>query len=175
MNADGRKRFYGRYLGLVATNVDPKRIGRLMVRVPDVLGNDSCIWADPATPLAGDNMGLSFVPPVNSGVWVEFQQGDPNYAIWTGGWRGSDSDVPDAAGKAPPTNPPVVLSSQSQNVIVISSTPGEGVLIETSAGANGPRIEITPSGIKLSTGKGATLELTGNAVNVNGSSLTVTG
>jgi hypothetical protein len=175
MNADGRKRFYGRYAGTVAINIDPKRIGRLMVRVPDVLGDDSCIWAEPASPLVGTNMGLSFVPPVNSGVWVEFQQGDPNYAVWTGGWRGSDTDVPAAAGTAPPTNPPVVLQSQAQNVVVISSTPGEGVLIETSAGAAGPRIEITPAGIKLSTGKGATLELVGNAVRINGTSLTVVG
>lgn len=175
MTADGRKRIYGRYAGTVAINVDPKRIGRLMVRVPDVLGDDSCIWAEPASPLVGTNMGLSFVPPVNSGVWVEFQQGDPNYAVWTGGWRASDEDAPAAAGKAPPTNPPVVLASQSQNVIVISSTPGEGVLIETSAGSGGPRIEITQAGIKMSTGKGATLELAGNAVRINGTSFTVVG
>ena len=30
-------------------------------------------------PLAGNRMGLSFVPPVGSGVWVEFEQGDPDY------------------------------------------------------------------------------------------------
>ena len=175
MSADGRKRFHGRYRGTVAINVDPNRMGRLMVRVPDVLGDDSCIWAEPASPLVGSGMGLSFVPPVNSGVWVEFQQGDPNYALWSGGWRGSSADLPAAANKAPPTNPPIVIQSQAQNQIVISSTPGEGITIETSAGPAGPRIEITPVGITLSSGKGASIELTGNAVRINGTSLTVVG
>jgi len=175
VSAEGRKKFYGRYRGTVAINIDPKHVGRLMVRVPDVLGNDSCIWADPASPLVGTNMGLSFVPPVNSGVWVEFEQGDPNYAIWTGGWRGSDADVPAAANKALPMHPPIVLQSQTQIQLVISSAPGEGITIETSAGPTGPRIEITPLGITLSTGKGASIELVGNTVKINNTSLTVTG
>lgn len=175
MSVNGRNKFYGRYRGTVAINIDPKQLGRLMVRVPDVLGNDSSIWAEPATPLVGTNMGFSFVPPVNSGVWVEFQQGDPNYAVWTGGWRGSVADVPAAANKAPPTNPPIVIQSQTQNQLVISATPGEGITIETSAGPTGPRVEITPVGITLSTGKGASIELVGNTVKINNTSLTVTG
>ena len=175
MSADGRKRFYGPYRGTVAINIDPKQMGRLMVRVPDVLGNDSCIWAEPATPLVGPNMGISCVPPVNSGVWVQFQQGDPNYAVWTGGWRGTATDVPAAANKPLPTNPPIVIQSQTLNRLVISATPGEGITIETSAGPIGPRIEITPTGITLSTGKGATIELVGNTVKINNTSLTVIG
>ncbi len=51
MNADGTKKFYGRYRGTVASNVDPKQLGRLLVVVPDVLGDESCIWAESATPL----------------------------------------------------------------------------------------------------------------------------
>lgn len=176
MSAASGKAFYGRYRGTVAVNIDPQQMGRVMVRVPDVLGNESCIWAEPATPLTGTSMGLSFVPPVNSGVWVEFQQGDPNYAIWTGGWRGSVADVPPSANQEPPTNPPIVLQSQTLNQIIISATPGKGITIETSAGPLGPRIEITTTAISLSVGPGmASIKLEGPQVSINGQSLTVTG
>ena len=173
MNGDGTRKFYGRYRGTVANNVDPKRLGRLQVVVPDVLGDESCIWAEPATPLAGSNMGIFFVPDNDTGVWVEFQQGDPNYAIWTGGWRGSTSDEPDAA--AAPTNPPIILQTRTQNQLIISSSPGEGLTLQTGAGTQGPQIVITSTSIKLSTGQGATVELTGNSVNINGTSLTISG
>jgi uncharacterized protein involved in type VI secretion and phage assembly len=175
MNGNGTRKFYGRYRGTVANNVDPKRLGRLQVVVPDVLGDESCIWAEPATPLAGSNMGIFFVPDNNTGVWVEFQQGDPNYAIWTGGWRGSTSDEPDAASTAAPTNPPIILQTRTQNQLIISSSPGEGLTLQTGAGTQGPQIVITSTSIKLSTGQGATVELTGNSVNINGTSLTISG
>jgi hypothetical protein len=171
-----RKQFFGPYLGTVAINIDPLRRGRLMVRVPDVLGTDPCIWAESASPLTGTGMGVSYVPQVNSGVFVHFLGGDINYAVWTGGWRGSASDMPPSATTAPPTNPPIVIQSQALNQIVISSTPGEGVLIETSAGPGGPRLELTPTSISLSLGPGlASIELTGKTVRINGTSLTVTG
>jgi uncharacterized protein involved in type VI secretion and phage assembly len=175
MNLNVSKRFHGRYRGTVKSNVDPLRLGRLLVEVPDVLGDKSCIWAEPATPLAGTNMGFYYVPDADSGVWVEFQQGDPNYAVWTGGWRGSASDLPAAANQAAPANPPIVVQTRTQNQMIISSSPGEGITLQTGAGANGPRIVITSTSITLATGQGATVELTGNTVKINGTSLTVVG
>ncbi|MFE4748965.1 phage baseplate assembly protein V [Streptomyces mirabilis] len=169
------KRFPGRYRGTVGDNNDPKGLGRLRVVVPDVLGDETCVWAVPATPLAGPGMGMSFIPPNNTGVWVEFEQGDPNYPVWTGTWRGSTSDQPAAATKGPPGKPPIVIQGQSQNQLIISSAPGEAFVLETSAGANGPRIVVTSTAITLSTGKGASIELSGQLVRVNGNSLTVNG
>jgi uncharacterized protein involved in type VI secretion and phage assembly len=170
---NGRRELTGRYRGTVATNVDPMQLGRLLVQVPDVLGDDSCIWASSASPLAGTQMGMYFLPPKGSGVWVEFEQGDPDHALWTGCWRGSGQDVPKAATAAPPTSPPIVLQSESRNQLIISSTPGEGLTLETSAGETGPRIVITSTAITLTTGKGASIELTGKSVKINGNALTV--
>ncbi|MGO9079694.1 MAG: phage baseplate assembly protein V [Streptosporangiaceae bacterium] len=80
-----RKRFFGKYRGSVVVNVDPLLQGRLMVRVPDVFGILPSSWALPCVPLAGPQMGTSFVPPpVGSSVWVEFEQGDPQMPIWVG-------------------------------------------------------------------------------------------
>ncbi len=175
MNFNVSKRFHGRYRGTVKSNVDPMQLGRLLVEVPDVLGDKSCIWAEPATPLVGTNMGFSYVPDANSGVWVEFQQGDHNYAVWTGGWRGYTSDLPAAANRAAPANPPIVVQTRTQNQMIISSSPGEGITLQTAAAENGPRIVITSTSITLATGQGATVELTGNTVKINGTSLTVVG
>ncbi|MCA2218019.1 phage baseplate assembly protein V [Jidongwangia harbinensis] len=167
------QRFRGRYRGVVNDNIDPLQLGRLRVRVPDVLGDGACIWARSASPLSGDQMGMYFVPPKGAGVWVEFEDGDPDEALWTGCWRGSASDLPPAALEPPPTQPPIVIQTEAENRIVLSSTPGQCMVLETSAGASGPRIEITSTSIKLSTGKGASVELTGKSVKINGDALTV--
>jgi len=46
-------RFYGKYRGLVAINVDPLGQGRLKAIVPEVLGVIPSSWAFPSTPYAG--------------------------------------------------------------------------------------------------------------------------
>jgi uncharacterized protein involved in type VI secretion and phage assembly len=168
----GRKKYLGRYKGTVVSNIDPEQMGRLMVQVPDVLGNDPCIWAESASPLAGAGMGLYFVPPIDSGVWIEFQQGDTDYAIWTGCWRGAMTDVPPLASAAPPTIPPIVLGTQGQNAIVISDVPGPtgGILITSNSGAF---ISISQAGITISNGKGAIITMLGTAVDINTGGLTV--
>ena len=80
-----RKRFFGKYRGMVVENVDPLQQGRLIVMVPDVYGILPSTWALPCVPLAGPQMGTSFVPPpIGSSVWVEFEQGDPQMPIWVG-------------------------------------------------------------------------------------------
>ena len=38
----------------------------------------------PCTPYAGNNMGLYTMPEPGTGVWVEFEAGDPSYPIWVG-------------------------------------------------------------------------------------------
>jgi uncharacterized protein involved in type VI secretion and phage assembly len=168
----GRKKYWGRYKGTVVSNIDPEQMGRILVQVPDVLGNDPCIWAESASPLAGAGMGLYFVPPMNSGVWIEFQQGDTDYAIWTGCWRGAATDVPPLANAAPPTIPPIVLGTQGQNAIVISDVPGPtgGILISSNSGAF---ISISQAGITISNGKGAIITMIGTVVDINGGGLTV--
>ena len=128
--------FQSKYKGTVVSNVDPMQMGRLLVQVPDVLGNDPCIWAESASPLAGPGMGLYMIPPIGAGVWVEFQGGDPNDAVWTGSWRGSAAEVPPLAKAAPPVTPPIVLGTAGQNTIAISDVPapGGGIMIRSQVG-----------------------------------------
>ena len=76
--------FYGKYRGTVVSNVDPQNMGRLSVTVPDVSNIQTSTWAMPSAALAGSQSGFFAVPPVGSNVWVEFEQGDSDYPIWSG-------------------------------------------------------------------------------------------
>ena len=74
-------------------------------------------------PLAGPTgppMGVYMVPPIGAGVWVEFEQGDPDYPIWVGCRWGAQSDIPPVAQLGNPSAPNIVMQSLLQNAIVIS-------------------------------------------------------
>jgi uncharacterized protein involved in type VI secretion and phage assembly len=102
---DGR--LYGKYRGFVVDNRDPKHLGRLRVRVPNVFGPTVVTgWALPCLPYGGHaNQGFFCIPEPEAGVWVEFEKGDPNVPIWVGTfWSepGGNSEIPtpnDADGK----------------------------------------------------------------------------
>src|ERR1700674_5043665 len=76
MNCEQR-RYYGKYRGIVVNTLDPEHLARLQATVPDVLGTASSTWAMPSLPFAGAHAGVVAVPLVGAGVWIEFEQGDP--------------------------------------------------------------------------------------------------
>jgi uncharacterized protein involved in type VI secretion and phage assembly len=92
--AEGR--YYGKYRGIVVDNGDPQSRGRVRLRVPAVLGNETTGWALPCVPFGGSpDSGLFAVPEVEATVWVEFEAGDPSYPIWVGAFW---TDTPDRSG-----------------------------------------------------------------------------
>jgi hypothetical protein len=103
--AVGARRYYGKYRGVVVENIDPLQIGRIVAQVPDVLGETPSSWAMPCVPAAGIQAGCFIVPPVCSHVWIEFEQGNPDYPIWTGGFWSVAAEVPVLV-TAPPPIPP---------------------------------------------------------------------
>ena len=93
-----RSRYFGKYRGTVSDNADPTSRGRLKVRVPAVLG-EAEVWAMPCVPYAGDGVGFYALPEPGTGVWVEFEAGDPSYPIWSGCFW-ADGELPDASDAA---------------------------------------------------------------------------
>jgi hypothetical protein len=173
----GVRTFFGKYRGIVMNNVDPMMRGRLMVQVPDVLGLTPSTWAEPCTPLAGPTgppMGVYLVPPMGAGVWVEFEQGDPDYPIWVGCRWGTTADIPPLAKVGLPVSPNIVLQTAGQNLIMISDMPPTpatgGIMLKSATGA---MIVVNDSGIYISNGKGAMITMIGPTVDVNSSALTV--
>ncbi|MGW2253953.1 phage baseplate assembly protein V [Kitasatospora sp. NPDC001660] len=175
MTTPRTRKWHGLYQGVVVSNVDTSDMGRLLVRVPDVLGDLPCIWAAPLSPLAGTASGMYVVPLPNSGVWVQFLEGDPNRAVWVGFWRGGADEVPPAARTTPPGVPQIVLATPSQNALVISdmTAPTGGIILQLH-GEAGPFIRINEAGIEISCGPGlASIMLTGTQVIVNNGALMV--
>jgi len=167
------KRFYGKYRGTVINNIDPMQMGRIQAMVPDVSNIIPSSWAMPCFPVTGKQMGAWMIPQVGAGVWIEFEQGDADYPIWSGCWFGSAAEVPALALAAPPAVPNFVIQTQGQNTIMISDVPGPtgGILLKTTTGA---MIAINDVGITISNGKGATIVLTGPSVTINNGAFTVT-
>jgi uncharacterized protein involved in type VI secretion and phage assembly len=140
-----------------------------------VLGVTPSSWALPSVPLAGPTgppMGVFLVPPIGAGVWVEFEQGDANFPIWTGCRWGATSDIPPLAFAGLPVAPNIVLQTLGQNAIVISDLPGPtgGIMLKSTTGA---MILVNDIGITISNGKGATILMTGPTVTINNGALTV--
>ncbi len=96
------ERFYGKYRGTCVNNVDPMQIGRIQVIGPRrLLGHPAARGRCRASRSPGSRTASSPCPPIGAGVWVEFEQGDPDYPIWVGGFYAA-ADVPAMARAVPP-------------------------------------------------------------------------
>lgn len=171
--SDDALRFFGKYRGMVTNNLDPLGIGRLQVQVPDVAGVVPGSWALPCFPFASTQLGFYALPQIGGGVWVEFEQGNPDYPIWSGCWYGSRADVPGLVSATPPGIPVVIMQTQGQTTLLLSDLAGPtgGVLIKTTSGA---MISINDVALTISNGKGASIVMTGPTVAINGAALTIT-
>jgi uncharacterized protein involved in type VI secretion and phage assembly len=158
-------RHYGKYRGTVVNNLDPEQLARIQVMVPDVLGTTPSAWAMPCVPLAGPQMGTYLVPQVGAAVWVEFEQGNADLPIWTGGFWAA-GQVPTLGVTGNPLSPNIVVQSSLQNSIVVSDAPGPagGITLRSTSGAT---VIVNDTGIYIENGKGASIVLIGPTVNIN--------
>jgi len=88
--------FFGTYRGQVVDNVDPLQAGRIRMQVPEIFGESEVTdWAFPKNNVI---FGMVFVPAIGQRVWAEFEAGDPNRPLYSGGWYavpGGTSEVPE--------------------------------------------------------------------------------
>ncbi len=166
------ERYFGKYRGLVLNNIDPMQMNRLQVQVPDVGGLIPATWAMPCVPVAGIQNGMVALPMIGSGVWVEFEQGDPDYPIWVGCFWGSAAEVPVLAKATPPAIQAITFQTPLQNGLSISDLPGPtgGIMLKSATGA---MLIVNDTGIYIQNGKGAAITMIGPTVTVNNGALTV--
>lgn len=80
----------GVVIGLVTNNQDPENLGRVKVKFP-WLADDESHWARVASPMAGNERGMLFVPEVGDEVLVAFDHGDIHHPYVIGSvWNGND-------------------------------------------------------------------------------------
>ncbi len=167
------ERFLGKYRATVVNNVDPMQMGRIQLMVPDVSNVALSSWAMPCVPVAGIQTGSFAVPPIGAGVWAEFEQGDPDYPIWVGGFWGSPAEVPALARIVPPAVSGFTVQTTLQNGIVVSDVPGPtgGIMLKSTTGA---AIIVNDTGIYIQNGKGASIVMVGPTTTVNQGALVIT-
>jgi len=164
--------YFGKYRGKVMNNVDPQQQGRIQVSVPAIFGDIPLNWAMPCSPYAGMQNAFFAIPPLQANVWVEFEGGNSEKPIWSGCFWGT-GEVPALALATPTTVPHFLLQTTAQTTFLLSDAPGPtgGIMLKTSTNAS---ILINDTGITISNGKGATIQMTGTSVMINGVALVVT-
>ncbi|MET8299332.1 phage baseplate assembly protein V, partial [Streptomyces sp. NPDC005180] len=124
-------------------------------------------------PFTGRRAGHYAVPEVGAGVWIEFEQGDPSFPVWTGSWYGDASELPPRVSAEVPASQPVVIQTPGDHKLVMSDVPGgTGILLEARGGAY---IRIDEKGVTIGNGKGASIVLIGDEVSINEGRLIVPG
>jgi uncharacterized protein involved in type VI secretion and phage assembly len=116
-------RIYGVVVGVVTNNQDPDRLGRVKVKFPWLGDNDESFWARLATPMAGNQSGLYFLPEVEDEVLVVFEHGDLRFPYILGGlWGGKDK-------------PPIDNSDGKNNIRLMRSRSGHTIRLNDRDGA----------------------------------------
>jgi uncharacterized protein involved in type VI secretion and phage assembly len=158
-----RGRYFGKYRGVVV-EVDAPTM-RIKASVPSVLGGVTSGWAAPCVPYAGPQVGFMMLPDVDSGVWIEFEGGDPSFPVWTGCYWNA-GDIPDVDADAVKTiitgagslafdndDNSVTLQDSAEHSFVLDSsgattTADEGSVAVSSSGVsvNNGALEVTPTG-----------------------------
>jgi hypothetical protein len=120
-------------------------------------------------------MGIYCVPPIGAGVWVEFEQGDPNKPIWSGCRWGGLTSVPVAAKAGLPADPNIVIQSLLQNMVMVSDLPPSpvtgGIVLKSATGLSS--IVVNDSGIYITSGA-ASIQMVGPTITINNGAMIIT-
>jgi uncharacterized protein involved in type VI secretion and phage assembly len=121
-------RQYGVVIGIVTNNQDPDELGRVKLRFPWLSDQYESNWARVATPMAGADRGLYWLPEIDDEVLVAFEHGRIEFPYLLGGlWNGKDV--------------PIEKNDQGKNnVRMLRSRSGHTIKLDDSAGAE--RIEV---------------------------------
>jgi uncharacterized protein involved in type VI secretion and phage assembly len=189
------RHFYGKYRGIVVDNEDPARLGRLKLSVPSVLGADVVTgWATPCSPYGGAaDQGFLFVPERDSGVWVEFEEGDLEFPIWVGTfWSRPDAEsqlprpqADDGSDQQEVQDPPtrkIIKTLKGHTIQLEDADDQESILIRE--GSQGHLVTMNSDGITIVDKNQNTIHLsddgiqitdaTGNAIAMTDSAMTLT-
>ncbi len=144
-----RQRVYGKYRGTVFNTVDPLSMGRIQALVPEVLGAIPTGWATPCAPVAGLKAGFFAVPPMASGVWIEFEAGDVSRPIWVGGYWGAVEAPNEPPSPAPPLPTQKIWRSDTGLTVAMDDLL-QTVTVSDGLALNQVKIDVKTGTVKIS-------------------------
>ena len=127
-----RVTMFGVVTGVVTSNADPDKLGRVRVRFPWLPGEPESWWARVAGPAAGKGHGACFIPDPGDEVLVAFEHGDMRFPYVVGSlWSTSRPPLATDGDKD------MVIKSPGGHTIVLDDTKGtEQITISDKSGAN---------------------------------------
>jgi hypothetical protein len=154
----------GLFRGTVENNIDPNKLCRLQVTVPEVSGG-IMQWAMPCASIGGArNFGAVILPPVGANVWVMLERGDPELPVWMGTFWTPDDPPPSASEF-------FRVFKCAGLTVELKDVPGQPVLQITLS--SGEFVTLGSGAITLSNGAGGNLRMEGPKVTVNNGALEV--
>jgi uncharacterized protein involved in type VI secretion and phage assembly len=109
---------------VVSNNQDPDGLGRLKVKFPWLGDKVESAWARIATPMAGGQRGIYFLPEVDDEVLVVFEHGDMRFPYVLGAlWNGKDK--PPVSGEQAKGNAVRMIKSRSGHVLRLTDEKGK--------------------------------------------------
>lgn len=80
-------KYYSCYRAFVYDAADPNNASRLRLVIPHITGDKPmATWAYPRNQYSGDGYGMQCTPQPGDMVWVEFEQGNPRFPVWSYGY-----------------------------------------------------------------------------------------
>ncbi len=141
-----KSHYFGKYRGQVEDTNDETLRGRLLVTVPAVLGQEK-VWAMPCVPYAGDKIGSYLIPKKGSGVWIEFEGGDPSYPVWSGCFW-ADGELPQEKGGSKDRPRTKVIRTEKALMLTMDDK-GQEIILGDTEGNNVLTILVQPGKVIL--------------------------
>lgn len=114
---------------VVTNNQDPDGLGRLKVKFPWLGESVESAWARIATPMAGAQRGVYFLPEVDDEVLVVFEHGDMRFPYVLGAlWNGKDK--PPVSGEQAKGNTVRMIKSRTHVLRLTDEKDKEKIEIE---------------------------------------------
>jgi len=126
-NGHGRGLIQGVVPAIVTNLKDPDDLGRVKVKYPWLSDQIESDWVRLASPMAGADRGLFYLPEVNDEVLVAFEHGDPHHPYIVGAlWSSTE--------KSPKKNSEAVGSDGKVNQRVLKTRAGHLILFDDKQG-----------------------------------------
>jgi len=126
-------KYYSSYRGYVMDNDDPDKMGRILFLIPSITQDKTHTkWAWPKNQFSGNNYGIQVLPQKGDIVWVEFENGNVRFPLWSHGHFSKDEkpiefDSPQVYGFKSPKGQLVVIDDRDDiEKIIFNSGDNEG-------------------------------------------------
>ncbi|MFL6274367.1 MAG: phage baseplate assembly protein V [Blastocatellia bacterium] len=157
---------YGVVVAMVTGVDDPEKLGRVKVSYPWLGENAEGTWARVAAPMAGNGMGIYFMPEVGDEVLVAFEHGDGRFPYVIGSLWNGKAKAPLNLGEG--KNDVRMIKSRSGHLIRLTDEDGkEKIEIIDKSGKNHVTIDTATNTITIASDKDVTISAPKGAIKLD--------